>query len=145
MTKTRRSRSAGLGLFAVKIPVPCDCGEKHQVEIDLTTAQYKVTREEKKWEYRAYAEIHDLYKAIKGFDAMPTYDSKYRARNFSAIKKLLNFFVPLDEPVDVAKEFIRETAAAADQAGWSWTLETCVKRAPHWLAEKMKKMEAKRK
>ena len=71
---------------------------------------------------------------------MMTWWETHGRRAMAAAKSLLRFFrkAGTDGAVTLACECITDLAVEAERKGFSWTIETAVKRAPEWLAGKMK-------
>jgi hypothetical protein len=128
----------------INITVDCpECNEKLQVFLNTFTAEHYVKRLVKPANYFQLLEVVEHYKAIKGFDKFPTWDSTHKPRAMKAAKMLLRFFKRLEDPLGVAKECISEKGEEFSAKGLSWSLETIFQHAPEWLLRKVKVDEKK--
>ncbi len=121
-----------------KYKVPCECGEFKEVEVNLFTGEHRIISPIKPTGFAELKAVTDHYKKLKGFDQIQTWDKLYRPRAFAAAKKLLNFFSKHEAPIDLIRELLADINTESVRIGYSWTLETAVKRAPDWLAGKIK-------
>lgn len=128
----------------VTYDVPCgDCGATTKLEVNLFDGRHRVLKTSGAgghWTFRQKQDVVEYFKGLKGYtrELMPTWDAKYRGRAFKAVGELLDFLAVLPDPVAVAKEALLDLDAEAKKGGWTWTLETAVKRAPEWLLTKQK-------
>lgn len=133
-------------MTVVTYQVPCGCGCKAvtAVEVNLINGEHRVLRPKGESTYGEKWQIVLHYKALKGYDKLPTWDRLHKARAMKGAKQILAFFACLPDPVGVAKECMDDTAKRAQAGGWPWTLETILKVGPDWLIDKQKKIGGRR-
>ena len=117
--------------------VCCNCKEETVIQVNLWNGEHKIIKNSEVklglWKMKSMVEG---YKDIKGSDTMPTWDKAHAPRAMAAAKRILRFFSKLEDPVGVSIECLEDTAKQAKEQGWTWTIETVLKRADKWLADK---------
>lgn len=121
-----------------RVPCWCGCGEETVVIVNLATGRLEVRPPEPPASYADLMAVVDEYKAAKGFDRLKTWDGSHRGRALKAAKQILRFLRRTSDPVGLARELVRDTAAQMGKSGLNWTIETCFTRSAEWLSAKQR-------
>ena len=126
-------------MFTVKIPFGCpDCNAKFNMLWDPTRAKHEFKRVPDST-FGEKVRLIGVYKGLKGYDKLPSWDRLHRGRAMKIAGKILKFFSMLDKGDEVAAECLVGIHDRAKREGWNWTLDTVVKMAPDWLIAKQGK------
>jgi len=122
-------------LFNIEPKCP-ECSHTFKITVNTWTGEHTVLAEFKAG-YGQLMAVVEHYKKLRGFDLIPTWNGTYKARAMAAAKRILNFLRKLDDPVDVAKEYLSELQDRCQRENWKgWSIERAAKDVDHWLAGK---------
>ena len=127
-------------LNEANVQVKCpECSADITVRINLLTYEHKVLTEPKA-SFGDRMKLISVFKDLKGYNRIPTWDAQNRGRALKAAGRILYFFRKLEDPVGVSIECLNETFSRAQKEGWTdrYQIETVLKLASDWLLAKLK-------